>query len=75
MEILPLLKGGQTDSFVPAAVPGAFLASRAGQALEGAVKQHFITGYSTADRVKPNILLLLLFHFPFEGRAHSGPAP
>lgn len=74
-EILPLLRGGQTDPFVPAAAPGAMLASRAGQALEEAVKPHFITGYSKADRVKPNILLLLLFHFPFVGRAHNGPAP
>lgn len=71
-EILPLLKRGQTDSFVPAAIPGALLASRA---LEEAGKQHFITGYSKAGRVKLNILLLLLFHFPFESRAHDGPAP
>ena len=66
--ILPLLKGEKTDSFVSIEVPGASLASRAEQALEEAVKQHFSTGYSKADRVKPNILLPLLFHFLFQGR-------
>lgn len=66
--ILPLLKGEKTDSFVSIEVPGASLASRAEHALEEAVKQHFSTGYSKADRVKLNILLLLLFRFPFQGR-------
>lgn len=66
--ILPLLKGEKTDSCVSIEVPGASLASRAEQALEEAVKQHFSTGYSKADRVKLNILLPLLFHFPFQGR-------
>lgn len=64
--ILLLLKGEKTDSFVSIEVPGASLASRAERALEEAVKRHFSTGYSKADRVKLNILFLLLFHFPFQ---------
>lgn len=63
--ILPLLTGEKTDSCVPVEVPGASLAFRV---LEEVAMQGFSTGYSKADRVKPNILLLLLFHFPFEGR-------
>lgn len=72
--ILPLIKGDKIYSFVSIEVPGASLASRALLAsrvepgLEETVKQHFSTGYSKADRVKLNILLLLLFHFPFQGR-------
>lgn len=65
--ILPPPKREKTDPFVAVKVPGASLAAGAEQALGEAAKQHFSTGYSKADRVKPNILLLLLFHFPFQG--------
>lgn len=62
--ILPPPKGEKTDSFVSVKAPGALLAARAAGE---AAKQHFSTGYSKADRVKLNILLLLLFHFLIRG--------